>query len=318
MHHTHAPHPRRGFTLIELLVVVSVIALLIGILLPSLSVAKDKAQAVRCMANLRSLANAAVSHTGDHKGLFSTGPSDNRMRNGYGPIRTTGWMADFIRGEYANPGQLLCPTHPVKDNQNMSFERLNDRPWESVRIEDQERLLVAGYNTNYAQSWYMAYTGMKSHRNLSLDPRRTEGVIGPLSTKYVDTIGAAIIPLFGDAKTNATEQGTFLGERRRVIKALTDGPIVGANGYWDRQDYDDLGPAHGRDSFVFSRGTDKLTGNIAFADGHVATFKDSKPTNGERDGEWGMRFDTSTGRLVYDELEGAVYGGWLSEPSPIQ
>lgn len=318
MQHRDGHHSRPAFTLIELLVVVSVIALLIGILLPSLGVARDRAQTVRCQANLRGLATAAVSHTGDHKGFFSTGPSDNRMRNGYGPIRTSGWMADFIRGEYANPGQLLCPTHPVKDSQNLSFERLNDRPWVSVTVEEQQQLLAAGYNTNYSQSWYMAYTGMKSHRNLSLDPRRTEGVVGPLNTRYVDYVGAAIVPLFGDAKTNAGEQGTFMGERRRVVKALTDGPIIGANGYFDKQDYDDLGPAHGKDTFVFSRGTDKLLGNIAFADGHVATFKDSKPPDGERDGEWGMRFDGSTGRLVYDELEGAVYGGWLNEPSPIQ
>lgn len=318
MQHTPAPAARRAFTLIELLVVVSVIALLIGILLPSLSVARDKAQAVRCQANLRGLANAAVAHTGDHRGAYSTGPSDNRERNGYGPIRTTGWMADYIKGEYAIPGQLLCPSHPVRDNQNLSFERLNDRPWQSVTVEDQERLLAEGYNTNYCQSWYMAYTGMKSHRDISLDPRRTSGVIGPLSTKYTDTIGASIIPLFADAKTNAGEQGSFMGERRRVIKALTDGPILGANGYWDKQDYDDMGPAHGKDSLVFGRGIDRLTGNIAFADGHVAAFKDTRPPNGERDGEWGMRFDGATGRLIYDELEGAVYGGWLNEPSPIQ
>ena len=272
---------------------------------------------MRCQANLRGLANAAVAHTGDHRGAYSTGPSDNRERNGYGPIRTTGWMADFIKGDYANPGQLLCPSHPVKDNQNLSFERLNDRPWEQVRIEDQERLLAEGYNTNYCQSWYMAYTGMKSHRDITLDPRRTSGVVGPLTTKFTDIVGASIVPLFGDAKTNANEFGTFLGERRRVIKALTDGPILGANGYWDKQDYDDMGPAHGKDSLVFSRGIDRLTGNIAFADGHVAPFKDSKPRNGQRDGEWGMSFDSATGRLIYDEIEGTVYGGWLNEPSPI-
>ncbi len=59
---------RRGFTLIELLVVISIIALLIGILLPSLGQAKLSAMKVKCQANCKGITAAGHSYAADHNG----------------------------------------------------------------------------------------------------------------------------------------------------------------------------------------------------------------------------------------------------------
>lgn len=74
-----------AFTLIELLVVISIIALLIALLLPALAAARETAQGVQCLSNIRQHATGAYAHAADRDsqlpiaGFLSFSPGDGRF-----------------------------------------------------------------------------------------------------------------------------------------------------------------------------------------------------------------------------------------------
>jgi prepilin-type processing-associated H-X9-DG protein/prepilin-type N-terminal cleavage/methylation domain-containing protein len=88
-----------AFTLVELLVVIGVIALLIGILLPLLNKARERANELKCASNLRALGQGLALYTGDYR---------------YYPIMDDGvigvvWIAQLRNILNGNTGVFYCP-----------------------------------------------------------------------------------------------------------------------------------------------------------------------------------------------------------------
>ncbi len=104
----------RAFTLIELMVVVSIIAVLISILLPSLGAAREQAKIVKCAAQMRQLGVAARYYAADQGGWLpgQYSPWDYSVR-GDPSAAFPLWaevMAPYLGGEK----QTVAGTHGVR------------------------------------------------------------------------------------------------------------------------------------------------------------------------------------------------------------
>ena len=101
-----------GFTLIELLVVVAIIALLISILLPSLSRAREQARQVKCASLLKQWGLAMHMYADDSDQTFPAAYTPGYNRD-FRWMKNTKYRAimGLKPGNTAPPG-LLCPSAP--------------------------------------------------------------------------------------------------------------------------------------------------------------------------------------------------------------
>lgn len=102
IHDRRAPS-QRGFTLVELLVVISIIALLVSILLPTLSAARDAARQTLCKSRMRQLLIGIQMYAHDHESTAPPAFVTFGTLNWKGTTRTNvtvPWWSEVFAGHY--------------------------------------------------------------------------------------------------------------------------------------------------------------------------------------------------------------------------
>jgi prepilin-type N-terminal cleavage/methylation domain-containing protein/prepilin-type processing-associated H-X9-DG protein len=277
---------KQAFTLVELLVVIGIIALLISILIPTLSSARNAAANTKCLSNLRQIGIAINLYANANKGSLPPGNWDGSPDGTYyDPDKGTDWtvmIASTINpklgASYAEAGAagtetgktreiFLCPAVDAS---------LGDTTLSRTHYSSHARLMPTLF------AWD-AMTGTKSFRPYILSSIKRSSEIALIFDGSLrddaDSNGVG-----GDWSANP--RGTQLdGNRLVYFPFLTDKGFGGSDSYMTPASSIDLSPNFGGSPTALNKDQDDNWGNVRFrhyrnnganalmADGHAEPFK---------------------------------------------
>ena len=262
-----------AFTLIELLVVIAIIAILAGMLLPSLAKAKNRAQTINCISNLRQWGIAQTIYATDNQDFI---PRDGMSAgNGtWGTVQTatvgdqtvtTGDPSDPFAWFNKLPGlvgertlqQYWSDRRPGKDIRTvMPFPGGLGKIWHctAAQMGEPDFAVLSGRG----QSGMFSYV-------MNIDLKITDDV--PFSTRRAYPDMPRIAQLKKPSATVLMFDTLFAPNERKPVNTVNS-----------------VNPAQRYTQFAFRH---KDGGNVVFIDGHAAGFQRSYVTNGAGSGAIG-------------------------------
>jgi prepilin-type N-terminal cleavage/methylation domain-containing protein/prepilin-type processing-associated H-X9-DG protein len=165
---------RASFTLIELLVVIAIIAILAAMLLPALSLAKQKSQRLVCLAEMHQGGIAMFSFASDNDRNLPTPAPDNRAPSCYQDTAQGYDLIEQIEEHLQDMTIWDCPTvpsEPITSPNNTTADKYSqlmyyagrNYPWTDApaRVSDPRNL----------SSWPMIQDRLRDHFNMGLGVR---------------------------------------------------------------------------------------------------------------------------------------------------
>ncbi|MBE6399627.1 MAG: prepilin-type N-terminal cleavage/methylation domain-containing protein [Lentisphaerae bacterium] len=162
-----------GFTLIELLVVIAIIAILAGILLPTLQSARERGRAASCMSNLSQMNKMAVSYTNDNDGFVLPAHFNNF------------WWVRMMVDYSLTPAALAC----AGNQENNYYDESDSKSGWRINTSNSEvkkHDLLAKLQTSGRTYQYSSYCGYDTNGNPTEDQklRRKVRFPGKLATVW--------------------------------------------------------------------------------------------------------------------------------------